>query len=61
MNQPFADGLHAALLGVLDIGSPEKMEALLSEDPIIARKRADLAQSKARLIDIQRRLERFIL
>lgn len=61
MNQPFTDGLHAALLGVLDIGSVEKMEALLSEDPIIARKRADLAQSKARLIDIQRRLERFVL
>lgn len=24
MNQPFADGLHAALLGVLDIGSAER-------------------------------------
>lgn len=61
MNQPFVEGLHAALLGVLDIGSPEKMEALLSEDPLIAKKRAELAQSKARLIDIQRRLERFVL
>lgn len=61
MNQPFAEGLHAALLGVLDIGSTGKMEALLSEDPLIAKKRAELEQSKARLIDIQRRLERFVL
>lgn len=59
MNQPFADNLHAALLSALDIASSDKMEELLSEDPDVARRRTELEQTKARLADIQRRLERF--
>lgn len=61
MNQPFADGIHAALLGVLDVGSKEKMEALLSEDPAIAKRREELNETKARLMDIQAHLESFVL
>ncbi|THH10649.1 hypothetical protein EW146_g8308 [Bondarzewia mesenterica] len=61
MNQPFANGLYKALLGVLDIGSAERMRELLSEDSEMVQLRTELMEKKRRLEDIHRKLSQFVV
>lgn len=58
----FVDSLQAHLIGSLGLGSPDagqRMEALLTEDPLVARERKRLQDRLAQLTEINRHLANF--